>query len=140
MQEENNLEPNPNTPEASVVVAPQKPKRFNFPKFNLPFGSGAKRAVLMIGTVILVTSLVVLVIYFVYQNFMQTSKPQPSPTPPPTETPSGVQEEPSFYANDEEVLAIEEKVKEIEIKLEEVDFRDDTLRVPSLDWNVSFDE
>jgi hypothetical protein len=65
---------------------------------------------------------------------------RPTPTPAPTEAPSPTSEilSPSVYANDEEVLAIEKSIQDLEGQLQIVNFREDTLMIPSVDWDVNF--
>jgi len=62
----------------------------------------------------------------------------PLPTPSPTPGPTPEVEVPSEYADDDDVKAIQERMTELEKNLNEKSFRDDTLRIPSLDWDVSF--
>jgi len=137
--EENNPQTHTHIPEASVVVAPDKPKRFNFPKFNFSFNSGIKNLIIKVAITVLIVILAFLIIYYVYQNFMTETTPPIKPTPTPFPTHVEDTKEPSLYAEDEEVLAIEEKIKSIELKLQEINFRDDRLRVPSLDWDINFE-
>lgn len=63
--------------------------------------------------------------------------PTSSPSPTPSETP--IVEIPSQYADDEDVLRIKSALQELDKNLNEAVFRDDRLRVPSLDWEVEFD-
>lgn len=59
---------------------------------------------------------------------------QISPTPTPTQAPVIT----STYADDEEVKAIIESVNELENKLNSTNLREDTLRVPNVDWDIKF--
>lgn len=59
-----------------------------------------------------------------------------TPSPSPTATP--VVEVPSQYADDEDVKRIQEKLRALDKDLNEAQFRDDLLRIPTLDWKVKF--
>jgi len=87
-----------------------------------------------------VTLLVFLVLVLVVLKIMQVRSSSPmavaTPTPTPTEIPERVI--PSQYADDEDVLEITRRMDNLNKDLNEVSFRDDRLRVPSLDWDVSF--
>ncbi len=137
--EENKPQTRTHIPEASVVVAPDKPKRFNFPKINFSLNSKITNLIIKVCVIVLISGLVLLIIYYVYQNFMTTPAPSMEPTPTPSPTNAEEVLVPSLYAEDEEVLAIEENINLIESKLQEINFRDDKLRVPSLDWNINFE-
>lgn len=62
----------------------------------------------------------------------------PSPSPIPTLEPIGDVFEPSPYANDPEVLDLENKINDFDGKLGSTDLREDSLRVPNLDWDINF--
>lgn len=140
--ETDNQNVNMSTLDASVVVAPEGPKnegfkKFSLPKLKLPFAR-IKKVRLIIAAIILVVSLALGVVYFVFRNFMFQAPLEPTPAPVATATPAEKIEEPSPYAGDEEVLAIEEKVQALEAELQKISFREDKLRLPSLDWQVNF--
>jgi len=63
----------------------------------------------------------------------------PSPSPVPTET-TQLPEifDPSPYADDPEIKDIERKLSEYDKAMNAVQLREDTLRPPTLDWNVDF--
>lgn len=63
-------------------------------------------------------------------NQTPSSSTTPSPTP--------LTEVPSQYADDEDVVQIKAQMEELNKNLNDGSFRDETLRVPNLDWNVSF--
>ncbi len=68
-------------------------------------------------------------------------QPTPSPvavTPTATSDPNAILN-PSRYATDPGVVAIEEAVNKLESDLKSVDFREEELRIPLLDWDISFD-
>lgn len=63
----------------------------------------------------------------------------PTPTPVPTATPSVPEiANPSAYANDPEVLDLESKLSDFDKKLSQVELREDTIRPPTVDWDVNF--
>ncbi len=59
-----------------------------------------------------------------------------SPSPSPTPTPSI--DLPSQYADDEDIRKIKEAIESLNQKINESDFRNDKLRIPTLDWEVKF--
>jgi hypothetical protein len=59
----------------------------------------------------------------------------PSPTPTAESTPSVIA--PSEYADDEDMLKIKSDIDSLDQDLRG-DIREDTLRVPTLEWNVNF--
>jgi hypothetical protein len=65
-------------------------------------------------------------------------------TPEPTSTPTGgggvdeVLRDPSPYANDPEVLEFLDRLGSLDKKMDSIVFREEGLRVPLLDWKVSF--
>ncbi len=128
-----------NIQEASVVVAPEKAKRFNLPKIKLPIIE-IKRTAVVVAAIIFAVSLLFTIVYFVYKKY--SVQPPPVPTPTPIETPKPVEEvdESSPYAEDEDVLTIEVKIRDIEKALQRINLREDRLRVPSLDWQINFDK
>jgi tetrahydromethanopterin S-methyltransferase subunit G len=63
----------------------------------------------------------------------------PSNTPSPSPTATPVTEVPSQYADDQDVAEIKERMEALDKELNSASFRDDRLRVPSLDWDVSFE-
>jgi len=59
-----------------------------------------------------------------------------SPIPSPTPTPSI--DLPSQYTDNEDIRKIKEAIESLNQKLNETDFRNDKLRIPTLDWEVKF--
>jgi len=132
--EQTNPAPLP-TPEPIVVV--QKP-RMSFPKFSnfkLPFVS--KKTILI--AVVLVLGLIIISFAL---NFVSSTRNGSGvftlESPAPTSSPGANVERPSPYANDLKILEIKERVENLEGNLNQTDLREDTLRIPSLDWNVEF--
>ncbi|OGM32932.1 hypothetical protein A2803_05050 [Candidatus Woesebacteria bacterium RIFCSPHIGHO2_01_FULL_44_21] len=64
--------------------------------------------------------------------------PIASPSPSPRPTPEV--EVPSQYADDEDVRKIQENMEALDKELNEAEFRDDRLRIPTLDWEVEFEK
>lgn len=62
----------------------------------------------------------------------------PTNSPIPTSAPVGDVSIPSPYANDPEVLDLEKRLTDYETNLGNAKLNEDTLRPPSLDWNVNF--
>jgi hypothetical protein len=63
----------------------------------------------------------------------------PSPTPSPEVTPSlpGIGE-PSAYATDPEIIDIENRMSDFEKSVNTTNLKEDTMRPPQVDWDVSF--
>lgn len=85
--------------------------------------------------------LIILAISFTFiaktlSNRRLSPLPSSSPSPTPSETP--IVETPSQYADDGDVQRIKSSMLELDKNLNEAVFRDDRLRVPSLDWDVKF--
>ena len=58
-----------------------------------------------------------------------------TPTPVGTQQPRG---EPSEYADDPEVLKIMDALREFDQNADQTKLREDDLRLPTVDWNISF--
>jgi len=117
---------------ASVTNTP-KMKIPKMPHLKIP-----RKAV--IGAIVLVVIFIVLMVLLVVaQNFMNanngTTGPisENSPTPTPTTTLG------SPYADDPDILDIKNKVEEFESSLNSTRIREDTLRIPVLEWDVNFE-
>lgn len=84
--------------------------------------------------------LVLGLIVSIMQKYIQVEDENISPQASATPISQGKNYIPSPYAGDEKVLEIEDRVLQLESELELIDFREETLRPPSLDWNVEFDD
>ena len=62
----------------------------------------------------------------------------PSQTPSPT--PQATIGRPSPYSDDPEIAGIKEELDALDSLLNQATFREDTLRVPQLDWDVNFED
>lgn len=131
------LKPQP-APETSASEAPPPQPEVN--ASPAPTKKGLKIPKKLIFVAILV--IVILAVLSIVMSLLGrnggvnlTATPAPSATPSPTP----VVEIPSRYADDEDVAEIKRQMEELDRDLNEANFRDETLRVPNLDWNVSFD-
>ena len=86
------------------------------------------------GIIILILAVVVFAVRLMNGNG-QTPIAVQTPTPTPEEEQAF---EPSPYAEDEEVKAIEDELEALEKDLNSISVKEDTLRIPSLDWNIQF--
>lgn len=106
------------------------------PVESSPPVSKKKPVKLIVFTVVL---MVIGILFFVLMFVSRNSRTNvPLPTQEPTPVVSVEPEAPSPYANDEEVSEIRKNIENLNMKLNESSFRDETLRVPNLDWNVTF--
>lgn len=121
-------------PPTQIEVASPK-----VPKFKLPqISSTLVKKVAIIGAIILVLLVVLFVVVRMIPRgsigIIPTAIPSMTPTPLPTIT----EGRPSPYFNDQEISSIKEELGTLDSLLNQATFREDTLRVPQLDWNVSF--
>lgn len=123
--------------EVSVPAAPvqlQAKKKFGLPEFT----PKQKKLGLLIGGGIFVLLIVLLVVVTLMKG---SPIPLPisvaSPTPISTTKPDQILN-PSVYADDEDTLLIKSDLEKLESDLQNVNFREDTLRIPTLDWNINF--
>ncbi len=128
--------PAPEIPTAPVVVTPTSPKKFDprelFSKIKIP-----KKILISVAI-----ALILLVVLVIVSSMLGQKRggvaPQITETPAPTEEP--ISEIPSQYADDPDVAEIKKQMDELDQDLDEASFRDDTLRSPTLDWKVEFDD
>lgn len=132
--------PEPQTPPASPSIPSKLSflKQLKFPRlhFKLP----PRLLALLPKLVVLVLFIVVIIVVLPYllklNLFQSVVAPTPAPSAAPLSTPTT--ELPSPYADDQEVLDFEQALSALESKLKIVNFREDTLHLPNLDWDVSF--
>lgn len=127
------------TPETD---SPPVKSKLNLPKLKLKipsidFNSGNKKKIMIFAAVPIILVVLLLVASVVKGLIGNGGVPLPilTPTPTPTATP---EQSPSPYAEDDVVLRIEEEVNKFDEKLNNAVLRDDTIRVPSLDWDINF--
>ena len=126
-QQEVAAQPQMAEPQTVVAEAPKS----KMPKLKVP-----KK--LIIGIVFIAIVLIVLMIAMQMLNggrgnIFTVESPSESPSSTPTV------EVPSQYADDTDVAEINKRMEALDQELNSASFRDDRLRVPSLDWNVSFE-
>lgn len=113
-------------------------KKPTLTKFKFSLLIKNKKVLLIVGSLLIV----VVVLFIIFQIFMSRSGNNGLIVPPkPTSTstpPTDIIYNPSPYADDEEVLKIEADLGKLEKDFLNVYFREDILRLPGLDWNVSF--
>ncbi len=71
-------------------------------------------------------------------RMIRTNNLESTSSPLPTASTQPEIKNPSPYYNDEEILEIEDRIQKIEKELDIVNFREETLRIPSLDWEINF--
>jgi len=128
------------------VVSYQNPKKENKSqkKLNLPkinFGSANKFFKIMIILLVLIVVLSIALFFAGFgldaiRNMNKSNGNGAEPTP--TSTPVSVID--SKYANDEDMILINQRVKDLQESLNETKLRDDNLRIPSVDWEINFED
>lgn len=105
------------------------------PKSKVP--KVPKKIIIIIGVIVLALIVLALVVSMLSKNNGNGNLLTSTPSPVPTEEPT--QDIPSQYADDEDVLELKNRMEELDRELNDSSFRDETLRIPNLDWNVSFE-
>jgi hypothetical protein len=116
-------------PETQVVA--------NTPKAKLAIPKIPKKVIIIATAALVLFITLLLVIRIIGNSTGSNVFPLGPPTSSPTPNPEV--EVPSQYADDEDVKKIEEDMKNLTRDLNEARFRDDRLRVPALDWDITFD-
>lgn len=127
------------------VVSYQNPKKekkarvkLNMPKFNLGSANKIFKIMIILLVVIVVLSIALFFAGFgldAIRNMRKGSLNNPQPTP--SATPVSVVN--SKYANDEDMLLINQRIKELQESINDTKLRDDNLRIPSVDWEINFE-
>lgn len=114
-----------------VLSLVKKPQTSKLPKIKIP-----KKIIIAV-----VALFVILMVLMMVVRLMKGGRSNVfpvTPTPSPTATPEV--EVLSQYADDEDVKKIQEKMQALDRDLNEAQFRDDRLRIPTLDWEVEFED
>ncbi|OGM29977.1 hypothetical protein A2801_00465 [Candidatus Woesebacteria bacterium RIFCSPHIGHO2_01_FULL_41_10] len=123
----------------SVIPNVKKLPKLNVPQMPKVSFRINKKIVIIIG-VIMLLGIIGLVIMSVIgkqiKNGSAPVSPESSPSPTPSSEPGQVIVSP--YANDPGVIAIEQQTDDLDAALRNINLREDTLRVPTLDWDVTF--
>lgn len=124
------LSSTPPVPEAPVVpVAPaQEIKKPKFPK----------RIVLIVLGVVVLIVIIAVIALFATKGLKGVTDLIPMASGSPTPTPFVEVVPASPYENDPEVLKIKADLEAFDAKLNGTSVREDTLRIPVLEWNVDF--
>jgi hypothetical protein len=138
------------TPDSSVQaqsVAPTPPTQKISPKESIKIRMGEikhalgfddpakkKKRLIVVGA-ILGIFLLLTVGYALIPKQVATPLATLTPSPVGTEQPRG---EPSAYANDPEVLRIMDALEAFDQEADQTKIREDDLRLPTVDWNISF--
>ena len=92
-----------------------------------------KLLVILLGGVFVIVALVIAMSFGRKKDkFSVILSPSPSPTPTPSI------DLPSQYADDEDIRKIKEAIEILNQKINEPDFKNEKLRIPTLDWEVKF--
>ncbi len=92
----------------------------------------------LLGGLFLFSLMLVIIMAFTTPGKKVVSTILPTPSPIPTSTPIGEVKIPSPYATDPEVVDLDTSLEEFDVKLRSTDLKEDTLRIPNLDWDVNF--
>lgn len=123
--------------EPTTKMAPMESIKYRFGQIGDKIGLGdpsKKKKILIGGVALLVILILISVGYALIPK--QVANPLATFTPAPTISESTGT--PSEYANDPEVLRIMDALSAFDKKADETVIREDDLRQPSVDWNVSF--
>lgn len=104
-------------------------------KNNLGFDDPIRKKKIIIAIVGLLLVIILITVGFA---LIPKQVAQPLATLTPTPTSSSQPSVPSEYANDPEVLRIMDSLKTFDEKSDKTKLREDDLRLPTVDWNVSF--
>lgn len=124
----------------SVQEAPKPTKRklpaLKLPKINI---SLSLRKKIIAGGVVFGLFIIFLLLLPTIIKLMRPTQPvvTVSPTPSPSDAPAEILN-PSQYADDEDIKDIEGKINDLDTKLNNISLREETLRVPSVDWEINF--
>lgn len=119
------MQPVPVTQQSAI---PEKPKS----KFS-------KKLILIIAGVLLLLVIAGIVLIFIFKGNGGVAGILPIPMASSSPTATATAAPTSPYVNDPDVLKIEEDLRTLDGKLNSTDLREDTLRVPVLEWEVEFD-
>lgn len=121
------------TTEASATSSTTKKLKFNF-----KFGGLSKKTKILLGLVVfLFVLLLLLSLTSAGQRVKNSILPSPTPSPEVTPNLPGIGE-PSAYANDPEIIDIENRMSDFEKSVNTTNLKEDTIRPPQVDWDVSF--
>jgi len=151
MEPQNPNQPsNPTLPPIPPVQDPtqsQQPVRKLTPKESIKLRIGEIKHALKMDDpqkvrkmiIMIVAAALILIVLVVAYSFIpkQVAQPLPTLTPIPESTSQPV-ENPSPYVSDPELLRIMDSLQELDAKTEQTTLREDDLRLPSVDWDVSF--
>lgn len=115
------------TPNLSAMKMPK------MPHVKIP------RKFLVVGVVLVVIIILLIVVLAVAQNLIRMNNGTADPTAETSPTPTPTTTQGSPYADDPDVLEIKNNVEEFESSLNSTRIREDTLRVPVLEWDVNFE-
>ena len=128
----------PVQPQAQVAVQPEAQTVTSSKAGKPKLPAGLLKKVVIIAVVVIVLLFVLMIV----MSFLRTGNVNPLVEPTPTASasasPGPVIGRPSPYANDPEIAELEEQLKELEQLMNSATFREDTLRVPALDWEIDF--
>lgn len=113
-------------------------KKLNLPHLDPQMFKHIPRKFKIMGGVVGTLVILLILASFTKQGKQVKQLILPSPSPIPASSPVGEVLVPTQYATDPEVLDIEKTMSEFDSKLSSTDLREDSLRVPSLDYAVDF--
>ncbi len=130
------------SPNTTAVNTKGGPKKLNIPKIDpkqIPeMLKKVPRKFKIMGGFVIVLFVLLILASFTKQGRQVKELILPSPSPIPASSPVGEVLNPTQYATDQEVLDIEKALTEFDSKLAGTDLKEDSLRVPNLDYVVDF--
>jgi hypothetical protein len=128
----NSPEPVPQNP-TYPTVSSTEPKKTGF-----SMGAISKKMKILLGLVVVLFVLMLLLsLTSAGQRVKNSILPSPVPSPEATPNLPGIGE-PSAYANDPEIIDIENRISDFEKSMNTTTLKEDTIRPPQVDWDVTF--
>ena len=128
-------QPQPATP---TKITPKESIKIRINELKHALGMddpGKRKRLIIVGAALVIVLILVTVGYALIPKQVAPPLATLTPTPAGTEVPRG---EPSAYANDPEVLRIMDALEAFDQEADQTKLREDDLRLPTVDWNISF--
>ena len=119
--------------DSAVVPDLQKPAT---PKIS----PAVLKKVLIVAVILVILLVVLSLVVRMIPKGSGTVTPSTIPSEIPSPTPQATIGRPSPYSNDPEIAGIKEELDSLDSLLNQATFREDTLRIPQLDWDVNFEK
>lgn len=127
------------SPEETIPNMAISSKKSLKDRIKLPESMAKYKKFIKLGMTIFVVFIVLLIVLSIAINILRRNGNGliSTPTPTPSEQTDEISN-PSIYANDPEVAIITEEIQKLDENLKDSNYRESTLSLPILDWNVNF--